>query len=366
MSDTAILLPYKERFSPQGSGAIVSVVRDQLLATEVARRPTVLGSSVENPYLDLDFVPIIWKSAWWLPKTWRYLAAVREQLRTMSISHIEVQGRPKYVSFLRRSFRRHRITLYLHNDLRQVPGFASTRARKVLLSQVDHLVAVSDYIRHRAVGDLPQNLQRKAVTVLNGVNTDQFYPSVKEQVIRFVGRLFWEKGAHVLLDALARVLPDASGWRAEFIGATRFENSANLTAYEMNLAGKMEALGHQVQATGYVPRDVAREKLASAAIVVIPSLWQDPCPLVALEAMASGACVVATARGGLPEIIGGAGVLLHAETESALISEIAETLKELIQSPEKLLRLQNAARARAESVLNIHHTVAKLEKIRGT
>lgn len=366
MSDTAILLPYKERFSPQGAGAIVSVVRDQLLATEVVRRPTVMGSSVEDPYSDLDFLPIVWQSVWWLPKTWRYLAAVRRQLRTMSVTHIEVQGRPKYVSFLRRSFPHHRITLYLHNDLRQVPGFSSVRARKTLLSQVDRLVAVSDYIRLQAVADLPEYLRQKAITVLNGVNTDQFRPAVKEQVIRFVGRLFWEKGAHVFLDALTHVLPDAPDWSAEFVGATRFENTGNLPLYERNLVDKMAVLGHRVNATGYVPREVAREKLASAAIVVIPSLWQDPCPLVALEAMASGACVVATARGGLPEIISDAGILLHGETESGLVCEIAVALKELLTSQEKLTQLQNAARARAEDVLSIHHTVERLNIIRGT
>lgn len=365
MANTVILLPYKERFSPQGAGAIVSVVRDQLLATPEERRPTVMGSDVEKPYSDLDFLPVVWRSVWWLPKTRRYLAAARRQLQALPATNIEVQGRPKYVSFLRRSFPRHRITLYLHNNLREVPGFASTRARKILVSQVDHLVAVSDYIRDQAVYDLPENLKQKAVTVLNGVNTDQFRPSEKERVIRFVGRLFWEKGAHILLDALALVLPENSGWRAEFIGATRFENTANLSVYERGLVDKMEALGHQIHATGYVPRDVAREKLASAAIVVIPSLWQDPCPLVALEAMASGACVVATARGGLPEIIGAAGVLLNGETESALVNEIAVVLDELLHSQEKLTRLQSAARARAESVLKIQHTVAKLEQIRG-
>ncbi|HQS03055.1 MAG: hypothetical protein B7Y07_12035 [Halothiobacillus sp. 24-54-40] len=364
MSDTVILLPYKERFSPQGAGAIASVVRDQILTMAPDQCPAVLGSVVDAPYTDLDFHPIAWKPVWWLPKTRRYLAQVRLHLRTMSVTHIEVHGRPKYVLFLRRSFPQHRITLYLHNDLREVPGFSSIRAREVLLSQIEHLVAVSDYIRHQAVGDLPESLQHKAMTALNGVNTDHFRPLTKEPVILFVGRLFWGKGAHVLLAALARVLPDAPEWRAEFIGATRFENSANIPPYERDLLGQMEKQGNQVHATGYVPREVARKKLGSAAIVVIPSLWQDPCPLVALEAMASGACVVATARGGLPEIIDNAGVLLKSETESALVNEIAGVLNELIHSKEKLTKLQEAARARAESVLSIHHTVAKLDRIR--
>jgi UDP-glucose:(glucosyl)LPS alpha-1,2-glucosyltransferase len=365
MTNMAILLPYKERFSPLGAGAVASVVRDQLLATAISQRPNVLGSSVVQPYLDLNFLPIFWQPVWWKPKTWCYLAAAERRLQAMSVTYIEVHGRPKYVAFLRRNFPQHRITLYLHNDLRQVPGFGSILARKALLSKVNHLVAVSDYIRHRAVDDLPEILQKKAVTVLNGVNTDQFHPSAKEQVIRFVGRLLWEKGAHVLLEALAKVLPEAQGWRAEFIGARRFENTENLSVYELDLTGKMQAIGRQVQATGYVPRDIVREKLASAAIVVIPSLWQDPCPLVALEAMASGACVVATDRGGLPEIIGDAGVLLSGETELGLVNEIVVVLRELFQSPEKLTGFQEAARVRAESVLNICHTVERLETIRG-
>ena len=46
--------------------------------------------------------------------------------------------------------------------------------------------------------------------------------------------------------------------------------------------------------------------MARAAIVVVPSRWPEPFGLVALEALASGAALICSPRGGLPEVAGDA------------------------------------------------------------
>lgn len=365
MTKTAVLLPYKERFSAIGGGAIMSVVRDQLLAIKPDKRPIVFGGVVDFPFNDLEFMPVHWQKSWWRSNSSQYLLAVSRILKQNAITHIEVHGRPKYISYLRRAFPQHKITLYLHNDLRVTPGFSSARARSNLIKKVDFLVTVSRFIRDRAVGDLPLDLQQKSIVALNGINIQDFSPgSSKAPMICFVGRMVREKGVHILLDALQNVLPGCPKWRVELIGATRFEHTAQLTPYQQQLRDKAAGLGEQVHFCGYLPREKVREKLAQAAIVVVPSLWQEPCSLAALEAMASGSCLVATARGGLPEVIGDAGILLRNQQDAALVTELASVLTMLLGAKEKRIEYQVKSRQRAVAELSIQKTVKKLETIR--
>ena len=50
--------------------------------------------------------------------------------------------------------------------------------------------------------------------------------------------------------------------------------------------------------------------MKSTSIVVIPSIWEEPFGLVAAEAMSSGACIIASKVGGIPEIIKDNGILI--------------------------------------------------------
>ena len=59
---------------------------------------------------------------------------------------------------------------------------------------------------------------------------------------------------------------------------------------------------------GYRDHPEVLAAMARAAIVVVPSRWAEPFGLVALEALASGAALICSPRGGLPEVAGDAAV----------------------------------------------------------
>jgi UDP-glucose:(glucosyl)LPS alpha-1,2-glucosyltransferase len=84
--------------------------------------------------------------------------------------------------------------------------------------------------------------------------------------------------------------------------------------------------------------------LSRAAIAVLPSRWQEPFGLAALEAMASGAALVTTARGGLTELTEGVSVTIDPEDPAA----IARAILALAADPAHRARLAAAARRRAE------------------
>jgi glycosyltransferase involved in cell wall biosynthesis len=82
----------------------------------------------------------------------------------------------------------------------------------------------------------------------------------------------------------------------------------------------------------------------SADVCVVPSVWQDALPLSVLEPMAAGCAVIASAVGGIPEMIldGETGLLVPPGDESAL----AEAISRLLAAPDQRRQLGMAARER--------------------
>jgi len=146
--------------------------------------------------------------------------------------------------------------------------------------------------------------------------------------ILFVGDLRPMKGLDVLLDAYA----------------------ALDTAMPLVLIGKRWSDTPKSLPPGVVvhdrwPNAAVLEAWQRCAIAVVPSVWAEPFGIVVIEAMQGGAAVVASATGGIPEIIedGVSGVLVRPGDRHAL----RRTLEELVADPERRAALGVAARRRA-------------------
>jgi glycosyltransferase involved in cell wall biosynthesis len=94
---------------------------------------------------------------------------------------------------------------------------------------------------------------------------------------------------------------------------------------------------------GYRPHAEMMQAMARAAIVVVPSRWQEPFGLTALEAMASGAALICSDRGGLPDVAGPAALYADPDAPEAL----AEAIVRLATDPGLRARLAEAGLARA-------------------
>jgi glycosyltransferase involved in cell wall biosynthesis len=71
---------------------------------------------------------------------------------------------------------------------------------------------------------------------------------------------------------------------------------------EKRLRGLSE--GGDVRFTGWLSGDALRQLRARAAVVLAPSRWEEPCPYSVLDSLADGVPVLASDRGGLPELVG--------------------------------------------------------------
>jgi len=157
-------------------------------------------------------------------------------------------------------------------------------------------------------------------------------PDGGRPVVFAAGRLAAQKGFGVLLDAAAR-------WRD-------LEPQPLLViAGDGPLAGELRtraaSLGVRAEFPGH--RDDVPALFASAAVFVLPSLWEGQ-PLVLQEALRAGVPVVATRAGGIPDLTGADAALLVPPGDAA---RLAEAVRAVLRDPALAARLRAAARARA-------------------
>nr|WP_321986305.1 glycosyltransferase family 4 protein [uncultured Lichenicoccus sp.] len=307
-----MVLPPREGFSPEAVGAIgllvhrISPPEDCIVGAPLAAAP----------FAGRRFMaarPVLWPPAGPL----RYAGAVAETLRRLNPALIEVHNRPEIVRFLARRFPRVPLTLILHNDPQAMRRARTAPERTVLLRHM-RVACVSEWLRGRFLEGLPRG---SGVQVLPNCIDLADLPAPmgeREPLILFAGRVVADKGADAFVAACARVLPQRAGWRAEIIGADRFAADAADTPFVAALRPRAAAAG--VAMRGHQPHRAVLEAMARAAIVVVPSRWQEPFGMTALEAMANGAALVVSPRPGLSEVVGDAALLAEPERlEAALL-----------------------------------------------
>jgi glycosyltransferase involved in cell wall biosynthesis len=130
----------------------------------------------------------------------------------------------------------------------------------------------------------------------------------------FLGRLVPEKGLALLLAAWCRH-PVGS------LGVLRIAGDGPLRTLPAR-TGRSDVLS-----LGPLDRAGVRAAVRDSSVVVVPSIWPDVLPTVALEALAAGRPVLGTAIGGIPDAVGPAGWLV-APTEPALAAALAVARRE--------------------------------------
>jgi glycosyltransferase involved in cell wall biosynthesis len=139
--------------------------------------------------------------------------------------------------------------------------------------------------------------------------------------LAFVGRLVSDKGAALLLEALALLARDGLAPRLLLIGSGPEEAALRAQATALGLDAQVDFAG---------PRRGAELAglLNQARVLVVPSLWAEPFGIVALEGIACGCVVVGSALGGLPEAIGPCGVTFPNGDAAALAAALARLLRD--------------------------------------
>ena len=175
--------------------------------------------------------------------------------------------------------------------------------------------------------------------------------------VGLIGRIAPWKGQEVFVRAAAVVHERFPACRFKIVGSALFGSQS----YERRVRELVRTLGlqHVVEFTGFV--DDVREVIAGLDVVVHASTTAEPFGQVIVEGMAAGKPVVATAGGGVTEIVvdGVTGLLVPMGDADAM----ATAVNRLLGDPALAATLAEAGRQRARDQFTIQHTVDRIQAV---
>ncbi len=232
-------------------------------------------------------------------------------------------------------------------------GYAlSSWCERVAVEAAAAVVAVSAGMRDDVLAAYPAVSPDRVRVIRNGIDTAEYAPDPATDVLDaygvdpdrpsviFVGRITRQKGVPVLLRAAAALDP-----AAQLVLCAGQPDTPELAAEVEGLVAELRATRSGVI---WIPEMLAKpaviQLLSHATVFACPSLYE-PLGIVNLEAMACGTAVVASAVGGIPEVVsdGETGLLVPSDDPAAL----AAALGALIADPARATALGRAGRERA-------------------
>jgi glycosyltransferase involved in cell wall biosynthesis len=224
---------------------------------------------------------------------------------------------------------------------------AGMRAARPLQRRADACVATGSVVAREAQAVLPKGMRLETIPAAVPDDLDvqardtprpAFLPP-EDGYLFYAGALSRHKGLDVLLDAHRRMRHRVP---LVLLGAGTTAQSA---AQGLDLSGP----------DIHVVRDQPHEPVMAAwrhcSLAVLPSTWEEPLGLVAMEAMLAERPVVASAAGGFRDIVehGRTGLLVPRGDPAALAAALDELLDELLDDPERRARMGRPGLARARA-----------------
>ncbi len=237
--------------------------------------------------------------------------------------------------FLRRSF-----ALQHHSESAFSLGYSPLDLlRRVIRSRATHFVT-SEYIGQKS--GLGSYVVTRPYPDSENINSAIIQPLQARNHALFVGRVEPEKGIIWLCERWSRV--------SEILGLATLRIVGSGSAVAVIEQGIRDGRWSNIELVGPLDRPETAKEMGRAACVFVPSLWQEPFGAVALEALAAGAIVISSDRGGLKEAGASLALYYDPDDEDAFIDAVKAA---------RALLLEHAAdpQARAHYLLEIEQHV---------
>jgi glycosyltransferase involved in cell wall biosynthesis/predicted transcriptional regulator len=216
----------------------------------------------------------------------------------------------------------------IHNDYQRTINEVEWH----LVNQSSEVICCSNYMAYQVASAF--NVQAAKLHVIpNGVNAAKFsgdvdtapikekYAKNGEKIVSFVGRLVHEKGVHVLIGAVPKVLSAMPKVNFVIVGEGGMKDYLAKEAYDFGVAD-------HVFFAGFVDEKTLIAIYRASDAAVFPSLYE-PFGITALEAMAAKTPIVVTETGGLAEIVDHekTGIKVYVDNSDSLAWGILRVLK---------------------------------------
>jgi glycosyltransferase involved in cell wall biosynthesis len=289
------------------------------------------------------------------------LTQTTAEVKKQNINIVQTHGfKPTFLGFFVRFICKVRWVCFMHGTTNENLKVRMYNLVDNILQLFSHrTVLVSEAQRQKVLGG---NDKRRAHVLHNAVDIDcpmqksEQPPPIREmysipiesKIVVAVGRFSPEKGMDVLIEAFQLLLRQVEGTHLILVGDGQERKAIEAQVQNLGLSDKVHFTGYTKTPGDYV---------AEADVVALPSR-SEGIPNTVLEAMAIGLPVVATAVGGVPEIIqDGLNGRLVPPSQPALL---ANALAEVLSKPELHRRLSLAGRQRVSDAFSIEARVRKL------
>ncbi len=237
----------------------------------------------------------------------------------------------------------------IHNDMQRTINSVESW----LINESDRVIVNSNYMWNELLSIFNTD-NRKLRIINNGIDLRKFdnaaadrvfrqnYASGNEKIVFFVGRLVNEKGVHVLLNAIPKILENYNDIKFVIAGKGPCLNNLIELSKQLNIT-------HKVYFTGFVSEEVLLKLYKCSDMAVFPSTYE-PFGIVALEGMVAGIPVVVSDVGGLSEIVN------HREDGMKFYSgnsnSLADCILELLKNNSLTERIKNNALKKVHRLYN--------------
>jgi starch synthase len=242
----------------------------------------------------------------------------------------------------------------------------SSWCEKTAIEAADAVIAVSEGMKRDVLSAYPSIDPARIQVVHNGIDTEQYKPEPATDVLErygidpskpsatFVGRITRQKGLPYLLRAARHLPPEA-----QLVCLAGAPDTPEIAAEVEELVAELETAGEKVVwIPEMLPKHEVVQILTHSTVFLCPSVYE-PMGIVNLEAMACETAVVATATGGIPEVVadGETGILVPIEQVSdgsgtpidpdKFVADLAAAINQLLLDPKRAEVMGKAGRRRA-------------------
>jgi starch synthase len=248
-------------------------------------------------------------------------------------------------------------------------GYAlSSFCERTAIEGADAVIAVSGGMKRDVLTAYPSVDPDRIRVVYNGIDTAQYAPDRDTDVVErlgidlgrpsvvFVGRITRQKGLPYLMRACHDLPPET-----QIVLLAGAPDTPEIAAEVQELATRLRDARDPkgvIWVQDMLPKHEVVQVLTHATVFVCPSIYE-PMGIVNLEAMACEAAVVATATGGIPEVVadGETGILVPIEQVAdgtgtpvdpdRFVADLTAAMTTLIEDPARAARMGLAGRRRA-------------------
>jgi glycosyltransferase involved in cell wall biosynthesis len=331
-------------FGPRLAASVELCVRDLVVHSRYAGTTLVVCPPVDEPFdgVEIATIPDPGISGN-LGKAW----GVAQLLRRRGVDVAIVENHLPAAAFIALTSGA-RVILHTHAYVKAPSGAFDGAFRGQEMRALSGLAFVSEYALGQFRADFPgQRAAQRAVP--NGLDMQAWSATKpKDRSILCVGRALRHKGHIEAMAAITCVLPSRPDWSARFMVSD--PAAADLEPETVNaLRAAAEPFGGRIRVDSNVPYAEVKAAWERAEVGMVLTTGPEPFGRTALEAMASGAAVITSGRGGLAEICGSCAVTV----EPSDVGGIAAALGRLLDAPDRRAELARAGRKRVEALFDI-------------